>query len=125
MSRNDKAKAVKVSMHIDEPQANTLPVVVGEPSQVVLVPKATPRNLRHTETRVTHYFPGLLPFGTVTMTVHRNDHWSIKCGSVRMTGWGGDVDDVVKAFVAKVKTEVLGIASEVESSEFTTEPKSY
>lgn len=110
----------KTAMHIDEPQTAT-PAI---PNDVPLQPKACPRNLRHTETRVTHHFPGLLPFGTVTMTELRGK-WSIKCGSIRMTGWGGEVDDVVKAFVAKVKLEIGYIANEVESSEFTTEPKSF
>ena len=123
MSRNTKAVNVKTAMHINEPE-NTVPQLVGDPSQVVFA-KAPPRGMRHTDTITTHHFPGLLPFGTVTMKVYRGDNWVIKCGSLRMTGFGGDVDDVVKAFVAKVKTEILGIVAEVEAESFTTEPKTY
>lgn len=125
MARSLKASepaTPKVAMHIDD-LVSALPTVIGEPEP--LVNKPMPRNLRHTETVTTHYFPGLLPFGTVQLRIVRHDRWTIKCGSIRMSGWGGEVDEIVKAFVAKVKLEIGYIANEVESSEFTTEPKVY
>lgn len=42
-----------------------------------------------------------------------------------MSGWDGEIDDIVKEFVAKFKREVESANTEVQAESFTTEPTSY
>jgi hypothetical protein len=103
-----------------EPEPPTVPDIETPP--VPRIDHTPKRNARYSETKTVHRFPGLLPFGLVVMTVSR-DRWWIKCGSCRMHGWGGTVDEVVKAFVKKVKDQANDAATEVGQDDFTTEDK--